>query len=120
MRRMPASLDVATELARDRYHTLKEESYCLSGRSDLTLPSARSEQTYLASSSEERGTFSGHSHRNLNTPSAWEAMYKLADARLAVATAEQERMRRWPLKGSAGVRPDVLSLCPSHHLWDCT
>lgn len=99
---MPASLNVATEFARDRYSALKEEAYCLSSRSDLTLRSSRSEQTHLGSSSEERGSFSGRDRRNLDSPSAWEAMWKLADARLAVAAADQERMKRWPLKESAG------------------
>lgn len=89
-------------LTKDRLSVLSDDTYSLSGRSDRTLASQRSVQTLLPASQERRELCRAGSHHTLNTPSAWEAMGKMADARLAVSNAEQERMKNWRLRQLAG------------------
>lgn len=82
----------------DRHCALKDEKYSWSSRSDHTIVSNPSESSLFGLSTTDKGIRRSMSHQNLNTPTAWEAMYKLADARLVEAAAEHERIRESRLK----------------------
>ena len=88
-------------LLRNSFSGLTDEAYSLSGRSDHTLVSNQSEQTLFGGEHRAHPPLA-HSQQGLNTPSAWEAMYKLADARLAAAAADQEKAKNWRLNQLAG------------------
>ena len=84
--------------SRDRHSALKDEKYSWSSRSERTIVSHPSESSLYGLCTADNGLYKSFSHQNLNTPSAWEAMYKLADARIAEAAADHERMKVSRLK----------------------